>query len=153
MPATDHRAAPALDYPWQSIFHPEPHAAQIDRYYAVERFFTELRNEAGLAFDARVVVEHVESAECANGLFDHRACIFGVGHVGPQGNRFTAGRLDHSRSLGSRGFGYIDRRDLGAFAREQQRGSAPHSRAGAGDQRNFSLKSHWCLQQFVCRGD
>src|ERR1700687_241655 len=108
-------------------------ALEIDRDRAVESRLGDFKNWLWVR-RARIVQEHVELSPFRVDLFDDRMRAGKIAHIGPEGQRALAPRLDIARGCCHLPLQEIDEGDVEAGIGKRRRTGWPDPARAAGDE-------------------
>ena len=136
----DRATATLLEHLSDFGLHAEPYAGQIDRDYAGPILLGTLVGDGECALDTGIVERAIETSVGLNRFRDEALGVGRFGDVGLDEDGGGAGIFQQLDGFGSSRFDQIGEHEFRALAREDLRGRASDTGAGAGDQRDFAIQ-------------
>ena len=117
----------------QHRLHGVKRAVDVEREGLLDQRVVDLEKLGAADRGARRVEEELHRAECGDGAPRHVVDLGARGDVGLERERLAAGGIDRRRRIARTLLVEIGAHDIGALARENQRGGAADAACGAGD--------------------
>ena len=131
-----------LEHLHDFILHAQPDAAQVDLDDAIEFLVGDLVDAPRSAFDRGDVGGAIQAPVLGHDTLDQSLDVRGRGDVATGEERVAAGLLNHPERLLAAAPVDIRDCDLGAVARERDRGGAADTRGASGYRNDFTVKIH-----------
>ena len=125
----------------QHMFQPQKNADHVDIEHPTKRLQRISRDRRHVAFDAGVVVEHVDGAELVDGGADILRDLVLIGDVGSHGKRLRGGRQILDRALQVQ-FPAVDGNNAGAAFGQQADGCGADDAGSPGDDGDLAIQTN-----------